>query len=70
MRGMITSVWLGPAIGIWFIYCISRLYSARRALAAAWMNQAARLGAVVIGWAACFLIIIAVSAAMHAAGSR
>jgi len=70
MRGMIASVWLGPALAIWFIYYMSRLYSTRRTLAVGWANDLARLAAVVVGWAACFLIVIAISKAIDASGLR
>jgi hypothetical protein len=68
-RGMMTSVWLGPAVAIWFIYYMSMLYSTRRTLAVGWRNESARFAAVVIGWTACFLIIIAMSAAIDAFGT-
>ncbi len=67
IRGMTASVWLGPALGVWYIYFMARLYSTRRALRIGWMNEAARFAAVVIGWAACFLVVIAVTAAIKRA---
>jgi hypothetical protein len=66
---MMTSVWLAPAVGIWFIYSISVLFSTRRKLAVGWRNEAARFAAVVVGWTACFLIIIAISATIDAFGT-
>jgi len=69
IRGMMTSAWLGPAVGIWFIYSISMLFSTRRKLAVGWRNEAARFAAVVVGWTACFLIIIAISATIDAFGT-
>jgi hypothetical protein len=69
IRGMMTSMWLAPAVGIWFIYSISMLFSTRRKLAVGWRNEAARFAAVVLGWTACFLIIIAISAAIDAFGA-
>jgi hypothetical protein len=69
IRGMMISVWLGPAVGIWFIYSISMLFSARRKLAVGWRNETARFAAIVVGWTACFLIIIAISTTIDAFGA-
>jgi hypothetical protein len=69
IRGMMTSVWLGPAVGIWFIYSMSVLFSTRRKLAVGWRNESARFAAVVVGWTACFLIVVAISATINAFGA-
>ena len=69
IRGMMISVWLGPALGIWFIYSMSVLFSTRRKLTVGWRNESARFAAVVVGWAACFLIIVAISATINAFGA-
>jgi hypothetical protein len=69
IRGMMTSVWLGLAVGIWFIYSMSVLFSTRRKLTVGWRNESARFAAVVVGWAACFLIIVAISATINAFGA-
>ena len=63
-RGMISSVWLGPAVAVWFIYGLSSFYSAREASTVKWRNVSARFSALVAGWAMCFLAIIAISYAI------
>jgi hypothetical protein len=69
IRGMMISVWLGPALGIWFIYSMSVFFSTRRKLTVGWRNESARFAAVVVGWTACFLIVVAISAAINAFGA-
>ena len=69
IRGMMISVGLGPALGIWFIYSMSVFFSTRRKLTVGWRNESARFAAVVVGWAACFLIIVAISATINAFGA-
>jgi hypothetical protein len=69
IRGMMTSVWLGLAVGIWFIYSMSVLFSTRRKLTVGWRNESARFAAVVVGWTACFLIIVAISATINSFGA-
>ena len=55
--------------GIWFIYSMSMFFSTRRKLTVGWRNESARFAAVVVGWTACFLIIIAISATIDAFGA-
>src|SRR3984893_1594802 len=69
IRGMMTSAWLGPAVGIWFIYSMSVLFSTRRKLTVGWGYETARFAAVVVGWTACFLIVVAISATINAFGA-
>jgi hypothetical protein len=60
-RGMIGSVWLGPVVAVWFIYGLASFYGAREASTVKWRNESMRFFALVTGWAACFLAIIAIS---------
>jgi len=64
LRGMLSSVWLGPAVAIWFIYYVSRYYSVRNLIKPEWVNELVRFAAVAAGWIACFAVIIAVSTAI------
>jgi hypothetical protein len=34
-----------------------------------WRNESARFAAVVVGWTACFLIVVAISATINAFGA-
>ena len=66
LRGMLSSVWLGPAVAIWFIYYVSRYCSVRSAINPEWVNELVRFVAVAAGWIACFVVIIAISTAINA----
>ena len=66
LHGMLSSVWLGPAVAIWFIYYVSRYYSVRSAINPEWSNELVRFAAVAAGWIACFVVIIAISTAINA----
>jgi hypothetical protein len=61
LQGMSISVWLGPAVAIWFIYGLSRHFSARRTLAVPALDNAARFATLVTAWLTCFLVIMSVS---------
>jgi hypothetical protein len=65
-RGMISSVWLGPAVAVWFIYGLASFYCARKACTVKWLDECMRFCMLVTGWAACFLAIIAISQAIVA----
>jgi hypothetical protein len=60
-RGMISSVWLGPAIAVWFIYCFSRFLSARKMLSVHTADALLRSSALLLGWVLTFLIIVAIA---------
>jgi hypothetical protein len=60
-RVMAISVWLSPAVPIWFIVALSRFYSARMPSGTAVIDGAARFLAVVAGWVLCFAAILAIS---------
>jgi hypothetical protein len=66
LRGMLSSVWLGPAVAVWFIYYISRYYSVRNVINPEWVDELVRFAAVAAGWIACSAVIIAISAAINA----
>jgi hypothetical protein len=61
LQGMSISVWLGPAVAIWFIYGLSRHFGARRTLAVPALDNAARFATLVAAWLTCFLVIMSVS---------
>jgi hypothetical protein len=61
---MLVSVWLGPAVAIWFIYGYSKFLTARAVYASRFLDVAARLLALVAAWAVCFLAILAVASAL------
>jgi hypothetical protein len=60
-RAMATSVWLSPAVPIWFIYGLSRFYRTRQSSRSAVRDNTARFLALVLGWVLCFVVIVAVS---------
>lgn len=59
MRQMMTSIWLGPAIAIWFIYAFPRL------LVRLAPGQARAVAALFAAWMACGAVVVAASAALH-----
>jgi hypothetical protein len=61
LYAMTVTVWLGPAVAIWFIVAISRYFSMPRMLRAHALDAAA---ALVIAWLACFAAILGVSYAV------
>ena len=61
---MLVSVWLGPAVAIWFIYGYSRFLTARAEYASRFLDVTARLLALVAAWAVCFLAILVVATAL------
>jgi hypothetical protein len=56
--GMARGVWLGPAVAIWFIYCLSRFLSTRAEVQPPALDTAIRFGALVAGWLAAFAAIV------------
>jgi len=58
--GMLSSVWLGPAIAVWLIYGLSSFYALRKNISERWLNTAARLCVLIGGWALCFVVITAI----------
>ena len=64
LYAMTVTVWLGPAVAIWFIVAISRYFSARPTLRPPARDAAARFAALVVAWLACFAAILAVSFAI------
>ena len=61
LYAMTVTVWLGPAVAIWFICAIARYFSTRQTLTASALDAAARFAALVIAWLACFAAILGVS---------
>ena len=64
LYAMSVTVWLGPAVAIWFICAIARYFSTRQTLTASALDAAARFAALVIAWLACFAAILGVSFAI------
>jgi hypothetical protein len=61
---MATSIWLAPAVAIWFIYGLSSLYSAMKPRQPRIVDSAVRLAALVLAWLACFAVIVAIGYAI------
>jgi len=66
LAGMGRGVWLGPAVAIWFIYCLSRFLGNRAKTQPPARDAAIRFGALVAGWLAAFAIIVAVGCGIEA----
>jgi hypothetical protein len=64
LYAMTVTVWLGPAVAIWFICAISRYLGARETLQMPALDAAARFAALVIAWLGCFAAILGVSIAI------
>jgi hypothetical protein len=60
-RAMATSVWLSPAVPIWFVCGLSRFYATRQSFSTRARDDAVRFAALVLGWLLCFLAILAIS---------
>jgi hypothetical protein len=63
-RAMAASVWLSPAVPIWFVWGLARFYGARQPSRTRARDDAVRFLALVLGWLFCFLVILAVSFAV------
>jgi hypothetical protein len=60
-RAMAISVWLSPAVPIWFVFALSRFYSASTSSSTAALDDAVRFLALILCWALCFAAILAIS---------
>jgi hypothetical protein len=63
-RAMAASVWLSPAVPIWFVWGLARFYGARQPSRTRARDDAVRFLALVLGWLFCFLVIVAASFAV------
>jgi hypothetical protein len=61
---MTVTVWLGPAVAIWFICAIARYFITRQRLPMLAQDAAARFAALVVAWLGCFAAILGVSLAI------
>jgi hypothetical protein len=59
--GMMSGVWLGPAVAAWFIFLLSRYLSMRARLRTSVADRLIRAVALLAGWVAAFGAIIAVA---------
>jgi len=64
LYAMTVTVWLGPAVAIWFICAIARYFSTRQTLRVPARDAAARFAALVVAWLGCFAAILAASFAV------
>jgi len=64
LYAMTVTVWLGPAVAIWFICAVSRYFGTRQTLRSLAIDAAARFTALVVAWLACFAAILSVSFAV------
>ena len=64
LYAMTVTVWLGPAVAIWFICAIARYFTTRQTLRAPGQDAAARFVVLVIAWLGCFAAILGVSFAI------
>jgi hypothetical protein len=69
-RGMMTGVWLGPAIAIWYIFFFSRFLAARRKAGARAADALSRFGALLVAWLATFAVIVAFAYVLNAFGDH
>ena len=63
-RGMMSGVWLGSAVATWFIYVISRFFGMRTKRATPIADDALRFGAILLGWAVTFGVIVILAKAI------
>jgi hypothetical protein len=68
--GMASSIWLAPAVAIWFIYGFSRYLSARAKASSPHAEALARFGALLLAWILTFTVIVALAAAIEFVGDR
>jgi hypothetical protein len=64
--GMASSIWLGPAVAIWFIYGFSRYLGARSSSPRT--DVLPRFGALLLAWILTFVVIVALAVAIEFAG--
>jgi hypothetical protein len=60
-RAMAVSIWLAPAIAIWFIYGVARVLAARRSTGIALTDDLVRLSVIVTGWVICLCAILTIA---------
>jgi hypothetical protein len=63
-RGMMSGVWLSPAVAAWFIFLFSRFLGMRTRHGVSIADDALRFGALLVGWAVTFGVIVAVASAI------
>jgi hypothetical protein len=68
--GMAGSIWLGPAVAIWFIYGFSRYLGARSKSSSPQADALSRFGALLLAWVLTFGAIVALAVAIEFAGAR
>jgi hypothetical protein len=68
--GMAGSIWLGPAVAIWFIYGFSRHLGARSESSSSRTDALSRFGALLLAWVLTFGVIVALAVAIEFAGAR
>lgn len=66
-HGMMSGVWLGPAVAAWFIYVLSRFFDTRATLRSPVADRLVRAVALLAGWSAAFGAIIAIGSVIKAA---
>jgi hypothetical protein len=68
--GMAGSIWLGPAVAIWFIYGFSRYLGARSKSSSPRADALSRFGALLLAWVLTFGVIVALAVAIGFADAR
>jgi hypothetical protein len=61
---MITSVWLGPAVAVWFIYGYSKYLNAREPSVTTFGDATMRFSALLVAWTICVIAILGISYAL------
>ena len=64
LRGMMSGVWLGPAVAAWFILVLSRFFGTRAKLRSPVGDRLVRAVSLLAGWGAAFGVIIAIARAI------
>jgi hypothetical protein len=60
-RAMAVSIWLAPAVAIWFIYGVARVLASRRPTGSATVDDLVRFSVIAFGWLACLCAILAIA---------
>jgi hypothetical protein len=68
--GLAGSIWLGPAVAIWFIYGFSRHLGTRSKSSSPRADALSRFGALLLGWALTFGVIVALAVGIKFAGAH
>lgn len=68
--GMAGSIWLGPAVAIWFIYGLSRYLGGRSKASSPRADALPRFGALLLGWVLTFGVIVGLAVAVEFASAR